>query len=42
MTVKSIAAVGIMLAMRFVHSFGLVSGNLKPQNILFNEIHQIH
>jgi serine/threonine protein kinase len=41
MTVKSIAVVGIVLGMRFVHSFGLVSGNLKLRNILFKETHQI-
>jgi serine/threonine protein kinase len=40
-TVKSIAVVGIVLGMRFVHSVGLVSGNLKPRNILFNQTHQI-
>jgi hypothetical protein len=38
-TVKSIAIVGIVLGMRFVHSFGLVCGNLKPSNILFDESH---
>jgi serine/threonine protein kinase len=41
MTVKSIAVVGIVLGMHCVHSLGLVSGNLKPRNIRFNEIHQI-
>jgi serine/threonine protein kinase len=41
MTAKSIAVVGIVLGMRFVHSFGLVCMNLKPSNILFSESHQI-
>jgi serine/threonine-protein kinase len=40
-TVKSIAVVGIALGMRFVHSFELVCGNLKPSNILFDESHRI-
>jgi serine/threonine protein kinase len=40
-TMKSIAVAGIALGMRFVHSFGLVCGNLKPSNILFDESHQI-
>jgi serine/threonine protein kinase len=40
-TAKSIAVVGIALGMKFVHSFGLIWGNLKPSNILFDESHQI-
>jgi hypothetical protein len=40
-TVKSIAVVGIALGMKFVHSFGLVCGNLKPNNSLFDESHRI-
>jgi serine/threonine protein kinase len=40
-TVKSIAVAGIAPGMRFVHSFGLVCGNLKPSNILFDESHRI-
>jgi serine/threonine-protein kinase len=40
-TVKSIAVAGIALGMSFVHSFGLVCGNLKPSNILFDESHRI-
>jgi serine/threonine protein kinase len=39
--VKSIAVAGIALGMRFVHSFGLVCGNLKPRNSLFDESHRI-
>jgi serine/threonine protein kinase len=39
--VKSITVVGIALGMHFVHSFGLVCGNLKPSNILFDEFHRI-
>jgi serine/threonine protein kinase len=38
---KSIAVVGIVLGLRFVHSFGLVCMNLKPSNILFDESHHI-
>jgi serine/threonine protein kinase len=38
---KSIVVVGIVLGMRFVHSFGLVCGNLKPKNVLFDESHRI-
>jgi serine/threonine protein kinase len=41
MTMKSIAVVGIVLGLRFVHSFGLVCMNLKPSNILFDESHRI-
>jgi serine/threonine protein kinase len=40
-TMKSIVVVGIVLGMRFVHSFGLVCGNLKPRNVLFDESHRI-
>jgi serine/threonine protein kinase len=40
-TEKSIAVVGIVLGMKFVHSFGMVCGNLKPTNILFDESHRI-
>jgi hypothetical protein len=40
-TAKSIAVAGIAFGMRFVHSFGLVCGNLKPNNILFDESHQL-
>jgi serine/threonine protein kinase len=40
-TMKSIAVAGIALGMRFVHSFGLVCGNLNPSNIRFDEPHRI-
>jgi serine/threonine protein kinase len=40
-TVKSIAVVEIALGMRFVHSFEMVFGNLKPSNVVFNELHRI-
>jgi serine/threonine protein kinase len=39
-TARSIAVVGIALGMGFVHSFGLIWGNLKPSNILFDESHE--
>jgi hypothetical protein len=38
---KSIAMAGIVLGMRFVESFGLVCGDLKPNNVLFDESHRI-
>jgi serine/threonine protein kinase len=38
---KAIAIVGIVLGLRFVHSFGLVCMNLKPSNILFDDSHRI-
>jgi serine/threonine protein kinase len=41
MTMKSIAVVGIVLGLRFVHSFGLVCMNLKPSNILFDGSHHV-
>jgi serine/threonine protein kinase len=41
MTMKSIAVIGIALALRFVHSFGLVCLYLKPSNILFNDSYRI-
>jgi serine/threonine protein kinase len=41
MTMKSIAVAGIVLGLRFVHSFGLVCMNFKPSNILFDESHRI-
>jgi serine/threonine protein kinase len=40
-TAKSIAVVSIALGLRFVQTVGLVCGNLKPSNILFDESHQI-
>jgi serine/threonine protein kinase len=38
-TAKAIAVAEIMLRMKFLHSFGLIYGNLKPSNILFDELH---
>jgi hypothetical protein len=38
---KALAIAGVVLGMRFMHSFGLIHGNLKPQNILFDEFHRI-
>jgi serine/threonine protein kinase len=38
---KAITIAGIALGLRFMHSFGLLHGNLKPQNVLFNESHRI-
>jgi serine/threonine protein kinase len=40
-TAKSIVVVGFALGMRFVHSIGLVCGNLKSSNILFDESYRI-
>jgi hypothetical protein len=40
-TVKSIAVASIALGLRFVQIVGLVCGNLKPSNILFDESHRI-
>jgi hypothetical protein len=36
-TAKAKAVVGIALAMRFAHSYGLIHGSLKTSNILFHE-----
>jgi hypothetical protein len=38
---KSIAVVGIVLGMRFMHSFAFVCGNLKPSNIRSDASHRI-
>jgi serine/threonine protein kinase len=40
-TAKAIAVAGIVLGMKFLHSFGLIHGGLKPNNVLFDEYHQI-
>jgi serine/threonine protein kinase len=40
-TAKSIAVVSIALGVRFVQIVGLVCGNLKPSNVLFDESHRI-
>jgi serine/threonine protein kinase len=40
-TAKAIAIAGIVLGMKFLHSFGLVHGCLKPSNVLFDESHRI-
>jgi serine/threonine protein kinase len=42
-TVKSIAVVGIVIGMNYVHSRGIVHRDLKPSNILLDkETHQVH
>jgi serine/threonine protein kinase len=38
---KAIAIAGIVLGMKFLHSFGLTHGRLKPSNILFDEYDRI-
>jgi serine/threonine-protein kinase len=40
-TAKAIAVAGIVFGMRFLHSFGLIHGGLKPSNVLFDESHRI-
>jgi hypothetical protein len=40
-TVKAKAVAGIALGIRFMHSFGLLHGNLNSRNIVFNDEHQI-
>jgi serine/threonine protein kinase len=37
MTAKAIVIVGIAMTLQFMHSFGLVHGNLKPNNIFIDE-----
>jgi hypothetical protein len=37
----AIAIAGIVLGMKFLHSFGLIHGGLKPSNVLFDEHHRI-
>jgi serine/threonine protein kinase len=42
-TMKSIAVVGIVIGMKYVHSRGIVHRDLKPSNILIdNEAHRVH
>jgi hypothetical protein len=40
-TAKAKAVAGIVLGLRFVHSFGLFHGHLTSRNILFDEDHRI-
>jgi serine/threonine protein kinase len=40
-TAKAITVAGIVLEMKFLHSFGLIHGSLKPSNVLFDEYHLI-
>jgi serine/threonine protein kinase len=40
-TPTAIAVAGIVLGMKFLHSFGLIHGGLKPNNVLFDEYHRI-
>jgi serine/threonine protein kinase len=40
-TVKAKAVAGIALGLRFIHSFGLIHGNLNSNNIVFDEAHRI-
>jgi serine/threonine protein kinase len=40
-TAKAIAVAGIVLGMKFLHSFGLIHGGLSPSNVLFDESHRI-
>jgi serine/threonine protein kinase len=40
-TAKAIAVAGIVLGMKFLHSFGLIHGRLTPNNVLFDECHRI-
>jgi serine/threonine protein kinase len=40
-TAKTIAIAGIVLGMKFLQSFGLIHGGLKPSNVLFDENHGI-
>jgi serine/threonine protein kinase len=40
-TAKAKAVAGIVLALRFAHSFGLLHGSLKAENVLFDADHQI-
>jgi serine/threonine protein kinase len=39
-TAEAIAVVGIVLGMKFLHSFGLIHGGLKSSNVLFDEYHR--
>jgi serine/threonine protein kinase len=40
-TAKAIAVAGIVRGMKFLHSFGLIHGGMKPSNVLFDESHRI-
>jgi hypothetical protein len=40
-TMKAKVVAGIALGLRFVHSFGLIHGNLNSNNILLDEAHRI-
>jgi serine/threonine protein kinase len=40
-TAKAKAVVGIVLSLRFCHSFGLIHGHLNSQNIVFDIDHRI-
>jgi hypothetical protein len=40
-TVKAKAVAGIMLGLRFAHSFGLIHGHLNSNNIIFDSDHRI-
>jgi hypothetical protein len=40
-TVKAKAIVGIVIGLRFAHSFGLLHGNLNSKNVLFDVDHRI-
>jgi serine/threonine protein kinase len=41
LTAKAIAVGGIMLGMKFLHSFGLIHGGLKPSSALFDDYHRV-
>jgi serine/threonine protein kinase len=40
-TAKAIVIAGIVLGTKFLHSFGIMHGSLKPGNVLFDESHRI-
>jgi serine/threonine protein kinase len=40
-TAKAIASAEIVFGMKFLHSFGLIHGCLKPNNVLSNESYRI-
>jgi serine/threonine protein kinase len=40
-TAKAITVAGIVHGMKFLHSFELIHGGLKPSNILFDEYHRV-
>jgi serine/threonine protein kinase len=41
-TAKSIAIVGVLLGMRYIHRLGFAHGDLKPSIILFDANHRAH